>query len=68
MLDQSTLETTKSLNEPLSGEYRIILDGDGEYLFEATVNRDIPHEFVPAIIGALLVVWGIWRKQQEDMD
>ena len=69
LLDQGTLVTTQSLNEPLpSGEYRVILDGEGDYLFEATVNRDIPHEFVPAIIGALLVVWGIWRKQQEDID
>jgi hypothetical protein len=47
------------------GEYRVILDGEGTYLFEATVNRARPHEYVPALIGALLLVWGIWRKQLE---
>ena len=47
------------------GEYRVILDGEGSYLFEATVNRALPHEYVPALIGALLLVWGIWRKQLE---
>jgi hypothetical protein len=69
LLNSDTPETSETLNEPLpAGEYRIILDGDGKYTFETTVNREIPHEFVPAIIGALLMVWGIWRKQQEDLD
>jgi hypothetical protein len=69
LLDSNTIETSKDLNEPLpSGDYRIILDGDGRYTFETTIQRDVPHEYVPAIIGAFLVVWGIWRKQQEDMD
>jgi len=69
LLNSDTPETSESLNDPLAtGEYRIILDGEGQYTFETTVNRQIPHEFIPAIIGALLVVWGIWRKQQEDLD
>lgn len=69
LLNSNTTETSKGLNEPLSsGEFRIILDGDGTYTFETTVQRDVPHEYVPAIIGAFLVVWGIWRKQQEDLD
>ena len=69
LLGPDNPESSEVLPEPLpSGEYRIILDGEGEYTFETTVNRDVPHEYVPAIIGALLVVWGIWRKQQEDTD
>ena len=69
LLNSNETESSRSLNEPLSsGEYRIILDGEGEYTFEVTINRIFPHEYVPAIIGALLVVWGVWRKQQEQMD
>lgn len=69
LLNINQTESSLSLNDPLSsGEYRIILDGEGKYTFEVTVNRTLPHEYVPAIIGALLVVWGIWRKQQEEMD
>ena len=69
LLGANTTESEESLNDPLAtGEYRIILDGEGSYAFEATVNRNLPHEYVPALIGALLVVWGVWRKQQEDMD
>lgn len=60
-------ESTVSMNGKLdSGEYRLILDGEGEYTFEVTVNRTIPHEFGPAIIGSFLLIWGIWRKQQEE--
>lgn len=56
-----------ALNDRLdAGAYRIVLDGEGSYDFEATVNRTVPHEYVPAILGALLLVWGIWRGQQED--
>ena len=67
LLDSESTESTVELSDRLdSGEYRIILDGDGSYTFEVTVNRTLPHEYVPAIIGALLVVWGIWRKQQEE--
>ncbi len=69
LLDSESTESVVELSEPLeSGEYRIILDGDGAYTFEVTVNRTLPHEYVPAIIGSLLLVWGIWRKQQEDID
>ena len=69
LLNANETESSSSLNDPLSsGEYRIILEGEGEYTFEVTINRTIPHEYVPAIIGALLVVWGIWRKQQEQID
>ena len=69
LLISNETESSRSLNEPLSsGEYRIILDGEGEYTFEVTINRTFPHEYIPAIIGALLVVWGVWRKQQEQMD
>ncbi|GEM_PF-789619 len=58
-----------SLNQPLEqGEYHLYLDGEGEYAFEVTISRAIPHEYTPALIGALLLVWGIWRKQQEDHD
>ena len=69
LLNSNETESSTSLPEPLSsGEYRIILDGEGTYTFEVTINRTFPHEYVPAIIGALLVVWGVWRKQQEDID
>ena len=69
LLNVNETESSRSVNDPLSsGEYRIILEGDGSYTFEVTINRTIPHEYVPALIGALLVVWGIWRKQQEQMD
>ena len=69
LLGGNTTESEESLPEPLeAGEYRIILEGEGSYSFETTVNRTLPHEYIPAIIGALLVVWGVWRKQQEDMD
>ena len=67
LLNQGDSESNVDTNNKLdTGEYRLILDGEGQYTFEATVNRTIPHEFVPAIIGSLLLVWGIWRKQQED--
>lgn len=69
LLNTNQTESSSSLNDPLSsGEYRIILEGEGEYTFEVTINRTLPHEYVPAIIGALLVVWGVWRKQQEQID
>ncbi len=69
ILNSNTSESEESLNEPLSkGEYRIILDGEGNYTFEATVHRNLPHEYIPAIIGAMLIVWGVWRKQQEGAD
>tara|TARA_B110000438_G_scaffold259984_1_gene269749 strand:+ start:2673 stop:3176 length:504 start_codon:yes stop_codon:yes gene_type:complete len=69
LLNFNTTEISKNLNAPLpSGEFRIILDGEGTYTFETTIQRNVPHEYVPAIIGAFLVVWGVWRKQQEDID
>ena len=69
LLNTNQTESSSSLNDPLSsGEYRIILEGEGEYTFEVTINRTLPHEYIPAIIGALLVVWGVWRKQQEQID
>ena len=69
LLNTNQTESSSSLNDPLSsGEYRIILEGEGEYTFEVTINRTLPHEYIPAIIGALLVVWGVWRKQQEEID
>jgi len=69
LLDSESTESSIDFdNQPLTGEYRIILDGEGSYTFETSVNRTIPHQFVPSIIGALFVVWGIWRKQQEEMD
>ena len=69
LLTINQTESSSDSNDPLSsGEYRIILEGEGEYTFEVTINRTFPHEYLPAIIGALLVVWGVWRKQQEEMD
>ena len=52
------------------GEYRVILEADpsATVQFEMTVNRSIPHEYVPALIGGLLIVWGSWRKSQETVD
>ena len=67
LLVDGASESTVTLNGKLdSGEYRLILDGEGQYTFEVTVNRTIPHEFGPAIIGSMLLIWGIWRKQQEE--
>ena len=67
LLVDGVSESTVTLNGKLdSGEYRLILDGEGQYTFEVTVNRTIPHEFGPAIIGSMLLIWGIWRKQQEE--
>ncbi len=67
LLEEGSFESTVNLNDKLDkGEYRLILEGDGNYTFEVTVNRTIPHEFGPAIIGSFLVIWGIWRKQQEE--
>ena len=67
LLNDGNTESSVELNAKLdSGEYRLILDGEGQYSFEVTVNRTIPHEFLPAIIGAILMIWGIWRKQQEE--
>ena len=52
------------------GEYRVVLQADpsSTLQFEMTVNRSIPHEYVPALIGGLLIVWGMWRKSQEPED
>ena len=67
LLEQGDSENTVDLNDKLeTGEYRLVLDGQGQYTFEVTVNRTIPHEYVPAIFGSLLLIWGIWRKQQEE--
>ena len=67
LLEDGNIDSTVDMDGKLdSGEYRIILDGDGSYTFEVTVNRTIPHEFFPAIIGSFLLIWGIWRKQQEE--
>ena len=67
LLTDGESESTISLSDKLdSGEYRLILDGEGQYTFEVTVNRTIPHEFAPAILGSVLLIWGIWRKQQEE--
>jgi len=59
-------EETVRMTSPLSqGEYRVIFDGDGEYFFEADINRSVPHEYIPAVFGAFLIVWGMWRGNQE---
>ncbi len=52
------------------GEYRVVLEADpsSTLQFEMTVNRSIPHEYVPALIGGLLIVWGMWRKSYENED
>ena len=52
------------------GEYRVVLEADpsSTLQFEMTVNRSIPHEYVPALIGGLLIVWGMWRKSHENED
>ena len=67
LLEDGAIESTVEMNDMLDkGEYRLILEGDGLYTFEATINRTIPHEFTPAIIGSIMLIWGIWRKQQEE--
>ena len=66
LLDQDTSSVSIDMDGTLaSGEYRIILDGAGSYTFETTIHRTLPHEYIPAIIGSLLLIWGIWRKQHE---
>ena len=66
LLDDGAESASVGFNDPIAqGEYRVVLDGEGTYLFEMTVNRTIPHEYVPALIGSLFVVWGVWRKTQE---
>ena len=58
--------STVSFNEKIpQGEYRVILEGDADLQLEMTINRSIPHEYVPALFGSLLLTWGIWRKAQE---
>jgi len=66
LLDQDSNSVSTDMDGALtSGEYRIILDGTGSYTFETTVHRTLPHEYLPAIVGSLLLIWGIWRKQHE---
>ncbi len=68
VLDGKDKETVR-FSDPLSqGEYRVVFDGEGEYFFEADVNRSVPHEYIPAVFGAFLIVWGIWRGRQEPVE
>lgn len=49
-----------------SGTYTVELEGEGIHQVEITLRRAVPHEYLPAIAGALLLVWGMWRERQEE--
>ena len=68
VLDGKDVETVR-FSDPLpQGEYRVVFDGEGEYFFEADVNRSVPHEYIPSVFGAFLIVWGMWRGRQEPVE
>ena len=58
-------EAELTLDPDASGEFNIILKGAGEFEIEVQIERQIPLQWLPAVLGGLLFVWGIWRRSQE---
>ena len=46
------------------GPQVITAEGVGDYTISVSVQRQLPLEAFPVILGLFLVIWGEWRKRQ----
>ena len=46
------------------GPLVITAEGVGDYTISVSVQRQLPLEAFPVILGLFLVIWGEWRKRQ----
>ena len=56
---------TATLPAEEGGSVIVEVNGQGTWEISVTANRQIPVQFLPAIVSILILVWGIWRKMQE---
>ena len=41
------------------------MSGIGSWEFDISAQRQIPVQFIPAILALTMLDWGVWRKMQE---
>ena len=46
------------------GPIVVTAEGEGDYTISVSVQRQLPLEALPVILGIFLVIWGEWRKRQ----
>ncbi|DAC22567.1 MAG TPA: hypothetical protein HA345_05250 [Candidatus Thalassarchaeaceae archaeon] len=46
------------------GPLNVTVEGEGDYTLTVSVQRQLPLEALPVILGLFLVIWGEWRKRQ----
>jgi len=46
------------------GPLIVTAEGEGDYTLAVSVQRQLPLEALPVILGLFLVIWGEWRKRQ----
>ncbi|OUX23307.1 MAG: hypothetical protein CMA23_002015 [Methanobacteriota archaeon] len=46
------------------GPLIVTAEGEGDYTITVSVQRQLPLEALPVILGLFLVIWGEWRKRQ----
>jgi hypothetical protein len=46
------------------GPIVVTAEGEGDYTISVSVQRQLPLEALPVILGLFLVIWGEWRKRQ----
>ena len=46
------------------GPIIVSAEGVGDYSISVSVQRQLPLEALPVILGLFLVIWGEWRKRQ----
>ena len=61
--EDGSFHTTVPVNG--SGEVTIEMSGIGSWEFDISAQRQIPVQFIPAILALTMLVWGVWRKMQE---
>ncbi|MBT4059923.1 MAG: hypothetical protein HOE69_06430 [Euryarchaeota archaeon] len=56
---------TSSNSVDVSGKVTVEMNGQGSWEISVTNQRQIPVQFIPAIVSIFVLVWGIWRKMQD---
>tara|TARA_B100002052_G_C15801007_1_gene561099 strand:- start:47 stop:514 length:468 start_codon:yes stop_codon:yes gene_type:complete len=46
------------------GPLNVTAEGVGDYTISVSVQRQLPLEALPVILGLFFVIWGEWRKRQ----
>lgn len=46
------------------GPIVVTVEGEGDFTISVSVQRQLPLEALPVILGLFLVIWGEWRKRQ----